>query len=290
MDDHCCSFQELEEDKVREENKKKKQAAKRRDKRKKKKKQKETGLQTLNVEPLPSENRACNANDMNEEDNTCSEEETQTSNSDVNNEERTRRLEEDRREVKCLKHVSQYRAKTVGQALDDKGDTNSTEERRDDQPQAVFDASDNQETVSPKKREKTFKATQDAENNKRNSNNSGLNNKSSPRHRLQDDDSERVVQSSTFTKDSEQFASQQMENVMVKVKGSDITGGVASELAPKANAVKNSGTSISNPDAYLKENGRVNGKKCFRISEARSFACCNTHSHFPHSDSTFEHF
>ena len=288
MDDHCCSFQELEEDKVREENKKKKQAAKRRDKRKKKKKQKETGLQTLNVEPLPSENRACNANDMNEEDNTCSEEET--SNSDVNNEERTRRLEEDRREVKCLKHVSQYRAKTVGQALDDKGDTNSTEERRDDQPQAVFDASDNQETVSPKKREKTFKATQDAENNKRNSNNSGLNNKSSPRHRLQDDDSERVVQSSTFTKDSEQFASQQMENVMVKVKGSDITGGVASELAPKANAVKNSGTSISNPDAYLKENGRVNGKKCFRISEARSFACCNTHSHFPHSDSTFEHF
>lgn len=201
---------------------------------------------------------------MNEEDTTCSEEETQTSNSDVNNEGRTRRVEEDKHEVKDLKHVSQYRAKTVGQALDEKGNTNSTEERRDDQPQAVFDASDSQEAASPKKREKTFKPTQDVENNKRNSNNGGYNNKSSPRHRLQDDDIERVVQSSIYAKDSEQFASQQMENVMVKVKGSDITGGAASELASKANAVKISGTSISNPDAYLKENGRVNGKKFFK--------------------------
>lgn len=164
-------FQELEEDKVREENKKKKQAAKRRDKRKKKKKQKEPEQQNnmVNSEPQPSENRTTAENG--EDDNTCSEDETSrmvTSDSHRLQPNSTSRDWNFETEIENRKNVNTCRTMTVGQAQDEKGNTNSTEERRDDQPQAMFDANDQQDQISPKKTEPLEKTSREVENNKKN--------------------------------------------------------------------------------------------------------------------------
>lgn len=156
---------------MREENKKKKQAAKRRDKRKKKKKQKETEQQNMvNSEPQPSENRTT-AVENGEDDNTCSEDETSrmvTSDTHPLQPNSTSQDWNYETEIKNRKNVNTCRTMTVGQAQDEKGNTNSTEERRDDQPQAVFDVNDQQDQISPKKTEPLEKTSREVENNKKN--------------------------------------------------------------------------------------------------------------------------
>lgn len=148
---------------MREENKKKKQAAKRRDKRKKKKKQKESEQTNMaNSDPQPSENRT-----NIEDDTTCSEEETSRTVSSYRVQTRHGGWNYET-EMKNRKNVNTCRTMTVGQAQDAKGNTNSTEERRDDQPQAMFDACDQQDHSSPKKREPREKTNQEVENNMRN--------------------------------------------------------------------------------------------------------------------------
>lgn len=148
---------------MREENKKKKQAAKRRDKRKKKKKQKESEQTNMaNSDPQPSENRT-----NIEDDTTCSEEETSHTVSSYRVQTRHGGWNYET-EMKNRKNVNTCRTMTVGQAQDAKGNTNSTEERRDDQPQAMFDACDQQDHSSPKKREPREKTNQEVENNMRN--------------------------------------------------------------------------------------------------------------------------
>lgn len=151
---------------MREENKKKKQAAKRRDKRKKKKKQKECEQQcTVNNEPQPSENRTSIESDV-----ICSEEESLRNVSSDNV--RTRPRHDNwsyESEIKNRKNLNACRTMTVGQAQNEKGNTNSTEERRDDQPQAMFDANDQHDHhSSPKKREPREKTNQEVENNMKN--------------------------------------------------------------------------------------------------------------------------
>lgn len=138
---------------MREENKKKKQAAKRRDKRKKKKKEKE-GEQPNNMavdDPQPSENRT----NVEDDDAICSEDEA--SRNITNDRVQSRHPDwRDKAELKNCESVSTCRTMTVGQSQDGKVNTNSTEERRDDQPQALFDAHDQQEHSSPRKsREKS---------------------------------------------------------------------------------------------------------------------------------------
>ena len=146
---------------MREENKKKKQAEKRRDKRKKKKKQKECAV---NNEPQPSENRTSIENDV-----ICSEESLRNVSSDNV---RTQPRHDDwsyESEIKNRKNLNACRTMTVGQAQNEKGNTNSTEERRDDQPQAMFDANDQHDHhSSPKKREPREKTNHEVENNMKN--------------------------------------------------------------------------------------------------------------------------
>ena len=151
---------------MREENKKKKQAAKRRDKRKKKKKQKECEQQSIvNNEPQPSENRTTI-----EEVVMCSKEEALGI--VLSDNDRAQPRHEDwsyESEIKNRKNLNTCRTMTVGQAQNEKGNTNSTEERRDDQPQAMFDASDQQDHhSSPKKREPREKTNHEIENNLKN--------------------------------------------------------------------------------------------------------------------------
>ena len=113
-------------------------------------------------EPQPSENRT----DM-DDDVVYSEEETSRNLTTCDN--RVQRKDwsyED--EIKNHKSVNPCRTMTVGQAQNDKGNTNSTEVRRDDQPQAMFDMSDQQDNISPKKREHREKNHHEVEKNMKN--------------------------------------------------------------------------------------------------------------------------
>ncbi len=117
-----------------------------------------------NSEPQPSENRT-----NTEDDGICSDEETsQNVPSDRVQPRREDWIHET--EIKNRNNVNTMscRTMTVGQARDEKGNTNSTEERRDDQPQALFDANDQQDHSSPKKGERREKTNQEVENNKKN--------------------------------------------------------------------------------------------------------------------------
>ena len=112
-----------------------------------------------NSEPQPSENRA-----NTEDDGIYSEDETPRVSSD-----RVQARHEDwKYEMTNRNNVNTCRTMTVGQAQDAKGNTNSTEERRDDQPQALFDANDQHEQTTAKKTERREKNKQELENNKKN--------------------------------------------------------------------------------------------------------------------------
>ena len=120
-----------------------------------------------NSEPQPSENRT-----NTEDDGIYSDDETPPHNVSSD---RVQSVVQPRHEewkyeteVKNRNNVNACRTMTVGQAQDLKENTNSTEERRDDQPQALFDANDQHDQTSPKKAERREKSNQEHENNKKN--------------------------------------------------------------------------------------------------------------------------
>ena len=57
-------------------------------------------------------------------------------------------------EIQSFENKNVCGTTTVGHAQDEKGNTNSTEERRDDQPQAMFDTSDQNEDSHNKRQQR----------------------------------------------------------------------------------------------------------------------------------------